>query len=77
MVDITKEEFWDNNEEILKKEENKSKVREFITRHKVITVLLLGLSILMTVNTILVYNFFKILTSVYNVIKGEVNEHSK
>ena len=64
MVDITKEEFWDNNEEILKKEENKSKVREFITRHKVITVLLLGLSILMTVNTILVYNFFKILTSV-------------
>ncbi len=63
MVDITKEEFWENRyEEVSKKEKQNSKIKEFISRHKVITTLLISLGILMTVNTILIYNFFKILT---------------
>ena len=63
MIDITKDEFWDNKyEEVLKKEKEKSKLREFITRNKVITGLLIGFGVLMTINSILIYNFFKILT---------------
>ena len=62
MVDITKEEFWDNKyEEVSKKEKEKSKLREFIAKNKIITGLLIGFGILMTINTILIYNFFKIL----------------
>ena len=65
MVDITKEEFWDNKyEEVTKKEKGKSKLREFIEKNKIITILLLSFGILMTMNTILVYNFFKILTNI-------------
>ena len=66
MIDITKDEFWDNKyEEVLKKEKEKSKLREFITRNKVITGLLIGFGVLMTINSILIYNFFKILTEMY------------
>lgn len=64
MVDITKEEFWENRyEEVSKKEKQNSKIKEFISRHKVITTILISLGILMTVNTILIYNFFKVLTN--------------
>ena len=35
MIDITKEEFWDNKyEEVYKKEKEKSKVKEFILKNK-------------------------------------------
>ena len=65
MVDITKEEFWDNKyEEVAKKEKGKSKLREFIKRNKVITGLLIGFGLIMTINTILIYNFFKMLIEI-------------
>ncbi len=61
MIDITKEEFWDNKyEEVSKTEKRNNRVAEFITKHKVITVLLVSLGLLITANTILIYNFFKI-----------------
>lgn len=64
MVDITKEEFWDNNyEEVSKKEKEKSKVKEFILKNKIFVALLISFGILMTINTILIYNFFKVLTN--------------
>ena len=63
MVDITKEEFWDNKyEEITRKEKNKSKLNEFIIKNKILVALLISFGILMAINTILIYNFFKILT---------------
>lgn len=62
MIDITKDEFWDDKyEEVTKKEKKENKVKEFITKHKLITVLLILLGIFMIANTILIYNFFKIL----------------
>ena len=64
MVDITKEEFWDNKyEEVSIKEKEKSKVKEFILKNKIIVTLLISFGILMTINTILIYNFFKVLTN--------------
>ena len=63
MVDITKEEFWDNKyEEITRREKGKSKLIEFVMRNKILVALLISFGIFMTVNTILIYNFFKILT---------------
>ncbi len=63
MVDITKEEFWDNNyAEVSKKEKERSIIKDFIAKHKVIVTLLISFGILMTINTILIYNFFRILT---------------
>ena len=64
MVDITKEEFWDNKyEEVSKKEKENSKVKDFIVKNKIIVTLLISFGILMTINTILIYNFFKVLTN--------------
>ena len=65
MVDITKEEFWDSKyEEISKIERKENKVKHFIIKHKIITALLISLSILMAINTILIYNFFIILGTI-------------
>lgn len=62
MVDITKEEFWDNKyEEVSKKEKERNKVKEFILKNKVIVTLLVSFGILMAINTILIYNFLKML----------------
>ena len=62
MVDITKEEFWDNKyEEVSKKEKEKSKVKDFILKNKIIVTLLISFGILMAINTILIYNFFHVL----------------
>ena len=62
MVDITKEEFWDNRyEEVSKREKQESKVKEFILKNKVIVALLVSFGILMAINTILIYNFFRML----------------
>lgn len=64
MVDITKEEFWDNKyEEVSKKDKEKSKLREFIAKNKIIATLLLSFAILMTINTVLIYNFLRVLTN--------------
>lgn len=63
MIDITKDEFWDSRyEEVTKKEKKNSRVKNFIIKHKIITLLLGALSVLMVINTILIYNFFRILT---------------
>lgn len=62
MVDITKDEFWENKyEEVVTNEKKNNKVKEFILKHKIITTLLVALSLLITANVILIYNFFKIL----------------
>ena len=62
MVDITKEEFWDNKyEEVSKKEKERSIIKDFIRKNKEIVTLLISFGILMTINTILIYNFFRIL----------------
>ena len=65
MVDITKEEFWDSKyEETSRIEKKENKVKQFIINHKIITALLISLSILMAINTILIYNFFIILGTI-------------
>lgn len=65
MIDITKEEFWDSKyEETSKIERKENKVKQFITKHKIITTLLISLGVLITINTILIYNFFKILETI-------------
>ena len=65
MIDITKDEFWENSyTEVKKKEKKDNKVLNTIKKHKIITVLLISFGILMTINTILIYNFFKILTNI-------------
>ena len=64
MIDITKDEFWENRyEEVSKRENQKSKIKEFVLKHKTFTILLISLGILMVANTILIYNFFRILTN--------------
>lgn len=65
MIDITKDEFWENSYgEVEKKEKKNSKLLNTIKKHKIITVLLISFGILMTINTVLIYNFFKILTNI-------------
>ena len=61
MIDITKEEFWESRyEEVSKNEKKNNRVKDFIIKHKIITVLLVTLTVLMVTNTILIYNFFRI-----------------
>lgn len=65
MVDITKEEFWDSKyEETSRIEKKENKAKQFIINHKIITALLISLSILIAINTILIYNFFIILGTI-------------
>lgn len=65
MIDITKDEFWETRyEEVTKKEKKNNRVKTFISNHKIIVGLLTGLSVLMSVNIILIYYFLKILTTV-------------
>lgn len=65
MIDITKDEFWDDKyEEVTKLKKKENKVKEFITKHKLITALLILLGIFMIANTILIYNFFRILMEI-------------
>ena len=63
MIDITKEELWDNTkyEEISRKE---SKLKNLIRKNKIMSVLLISLAILMTLNTVLIYKFFTILQNI-------------
>ena len=65
MIDITKDEFWENNyQEVEKKEVKNNRLLSIIKKHKIIAVLLISLGILMVINTVLIYNFFKILTNI-------------
>lgn len=62
MIDITKDEFWENNyQEVEKKEVKNNRLLNIIKKHKIITVLLISFGILMTINIVLIYNFFNIL----------------
>ena len=63
--DITKDEFWDAKyEETSRIERKENKVKQFIIKHKIITTLLVSSSILVAINTILIYNFFRILGTI-------------
>ncbi len=63
MVDITKDEFWDNKyEEVSKKRKKNSKLKNFITKHKWIMFLIASFLILAISNGFLIYNFFKIIS---------------
>lgn len=65
MMDITKEEFWENKcEEVNTKNKGKNKLAETIKNHKIITVLLIALSAFIIANTVLIYNFFRILLNI-------------
>ena len=65
MIDITKEEFWENkNHEVAEVTKRNRKIKEFILKHKTITVLLISLGILMIVNIVLIYNFYRILNTI-------------
>lgn len=65
MVDITKDEFWDSKyEETSKIERKENKVKQFVIKHKIITTLLISLGLLIIINTILIYNFLKILETI-------------
>ncbi len=65
MIGITKDEFWDAKyEETSRIERKENKVKQFIIKHKIITTLLVSLSILVAINTILIYNFFRILGTI-------------
>lgn len=62
MIDITKDEFWESNyQEVEKKEVKNNRLLSIIKKHKFITALLISLGILMTINTVLIYNFFRVL----------------
>ena len=62
MIDITKDEFWENNyQEVEKKEVKNNRLLRIIKKHNFITALLISLGILMTINTVLIYNFFRVL----------------
>ena len=62
MIDITRDEFWENSYgEVEKKEKKNNKLLNIIKKHKIITVLLISFGILMAINTVLIYNFFKVL----------------
>ena len=63
MIDITKEEFWDSKyEEVSKAKKEQSRIKDFILKNKFFTTLVISLGVLMTVNTVLIYNFFKVLS---------------
>ena len=65
MIDFTNDEFWDAKyEETSRIERKENKVKQFIIKHKIITTLLVSLSILVAINTILIYNFFRILGAI-------------
>ncbi len=63
MIDITKEEFWDNRyDEVSKKEKKESKIKYFIVKNKILTVLLINFGVLTAINTVLIYKFIGILS---------------
>ena len=62
MIDNTKDEFWETNyQEVEKKEVKNNRLLSIIKKNKFIAVLLISFGILMTINTVLIYNFFNIL----------------
>ena len=61
MVDITKDEMWENkDEEVVTKERKESKLRSLISKYKWITILIGSFLVLTISNGFLIYNFLKI-----------------
>ena len=62
MVDITKDEFWENKyEEVTKNKKKDSKLTRFIDNNKWIMLLIASFLLLAISNGFLIYNFVKIL----------------
>lgn len=62
MVDITKDEFWENkHEEITKKEKKKNKFIKSIKDNKWLVLLIISFLILAISNGLLIFDFFKII----------------
>lgn len=62
MVDITKDEFWENKyEEVTKNKKKDSKLTRFIDNNKWIMLLIASFLLLAISNGFLIYNFFRIL----------------
>ena len=62
MVDITKDEFWENkHEEVSKSKKRNSKLKKYIEEHKWMILLFASFSLLAISNGLLVYNFFRII----------------
>ena len=63
MVDITKDEFWENKfEEVYKRKKKNTKFKNIIEEHKWIALLIASFAILAISNGFLIYNFLKILS---------------
>ena len=63
MLDITKDEFWENKFEEVNKEKNKdNKLKNVIKEYKWITLLIASFAILAISNGLLIYNFLKIIS---------------
>ena len=63
MMDITKEEFWENKyEEVYKKRKKENKLKKLIEKNKWIFLLIASFTILALSNGLLIYNFFKIIS---------------
>ena len=63
MVDITKENFWENKyEQVFKGSKKNSKLRLFIKKYKLIVMLVACFLLLTISNGLLIYNFFKLLS---------------
>ncbi len=66
MLDITKDEFWENKEnkydDINKKKKNK--FNSFLEKHKWIALLIASFSLLAISNGLLVYNFLRIINKI-------------
>ena len=62
MVDITKDEFWENKcKEVYRNKRRNSKLKKYIDEHKWLILLFASFSLLAISNGLLVYNFFKII----------------
>lgn len=65
MVDITKEEFWqDEYTQIYTKSSNKKFWTEMIRRHKFLAASLFGFCIFVVIDIMLICNFFKLLKTI-------------
>lgn len=64
MIDITKEEFWDNKVGITKTKQKNNIIKGFVIKNKMIIIILITLGILILTNTILIYKFYNILINV-------------
>ena len=61
MIDITKDEFWENKkEEIITPKRKDNKLRRLINKYKWITVLIIAFLVLTISNGFLIYSFLKL-----------------